>query len=98
MTSTLRRSAGMSLIELMVGAAIGLIGIVIITHVYLTNEQHKRATTAAGGAQTNGAIALYALEREIRQAGYGLNSSYAFQCNCDSMTNAGCSAIQYLRA
>jgi len=95
MTSTLRRSGGMSLIELMVGAAIGLIGIVIITHVYLTNEQHKRATTAAGGAQTNGAIALYALEREIRQAGYGLNSSYAFQCNCDSMTNAGCSAIQY---
>lgn len=95
MTSTLRRSAGMSLIELMVGAAIGLIGIVIITHVYLTNEQHKRATTAAGGAQTNGAIALYALEHEIRQAGFGLNSSYAFQCNCDSTTNAGCSAIQY---
>ena len=93
--STLRRSAGMSLIELMVGAAIGLIGIVIITHMYLTNEQHKRTTTAAGGAQTNGAIALYALEREIRQAGFGLNSSYAFQCNCDSTANAGCSAIQY---
>ena len=93
--STLRSSAGMSLVELMVGAAIGLIGIVIITHVYLTNEQHKRTTTAAGGAQTNGAIALYALEREIRQAGFGLNSSYAFQCNCDSTANAGCSAIQY---
>jgi type IV pilus assembly protein PilW len=91
----IRREAGMSLIELMVGAAIGLIGIVIITHIYLTNEQHKRATTAAGGAQTNGAIALYALERDIRQAGFGLNSSYAFQCNCDSITNNGCSAIQY---
>jgi type IV pilus assembly protein PilW len=95
MTITLRRSAGMSLIELMVGAAIGLIGIVIITHVYLTNEQNKRATTATGSAQTNGAIALYALEHEIRQAGYGLNSSYAFQCNCDATANAGCSAIQY---
>ena len=93
--STLRNSAGMSLIELMVGAAIGLIGIVIITHVYLTNEQHKRTTTAAGGAQTNGAIALYALEQQIRQAGYGLNSTYAFQCNCDATANAGCSAIQY---
>jgi type IV pilus assembly protein PilW len=90
-----RYEAGMSLIELMVGAAIGLIGIVIITHIYLTNEQHKRATTAAGGAQTNGAIALYALERDIRQAGFGLNSSYAFQCNCDAITNNGCSAIQY---
>jgi len=91
----LRREAGMSLIELMVGAAIGLIGIVIITHIYLTNEQHKRATTGAGGAQTNGAIALFALERDIRQAGFGLNSSYAFQCNCDQTTNDGCSAIQY---
>ncbi len=90
-----RRSAGMSLIELMVGAAIGLIGIVIITHVYLTNEQHKRVTTAAGGAQSNGAIALFALEREIRQAGYGLNSSYAFACNCDQVANAGCSSIRY---
>jgi type IV pilus assembly protein PilW len=90
-----RREAGMSLIELMVGAAIGLIGIVIITHIYLTNEQHKRATTAAGGAQTNGAIAMYALEREIRQAGFGLNSSYAFTCNCDQITNDGCSALQY---
>jgi len=95
-TLSLRRhAAGMSLIELMVGAAIGLIGIVIITHVYLTNEQHKRQTTAAGGAQTNGAIALYALERDIRQAGFGLNSSYAMQCNCDSITNPGCSAVQY---
>lgn len=90
-----RRCAGMSLIELMVGAAIGLIGIVIITHIYLTNEQHKRTTTAAGGAQTNGAIALFALERDIRQAGFGLNSSFAFQCNCDATVNAGCSAIQY---
>jgi len=93
--TVLRRCAGMSLIELMVGAAIGLIGIVIITHVYLTNEQHKRTTTAAGGAQTNGAIALYTLERDIRQAGFGLNSSYAFQCNCDQVANEGCSAIQY---
>jgi len=93
--TVLRRSAGMSLVELMVGAAIGLIGIVIITHVYLTNEQHKRSTTAAGGAQTNGAIALFALERDIRQAGFGLNSSYAFQCNCNPSVNDGCSAVQY---
>jgi type IV pilus assembly protein PilW len=95
MNINLRRSAGMSLIELMVGAAIGLIGIVIITHIYLTNEQHKRQTTAAGGAQTNGAIALFALEREIRQAGFGLNSSYALACNCDQTVNSGCSAVQY---
>lgn len=91
----LRREAGMSLVELMVGMLIGLIGIIIITHVYVSNEQQKRATTSAGSAQTNGAIALFALERDLRQAGFGLNHSRAFQCNCDWITNAGCSTVQY---
>src|SRR3970282_1880450 len=36
-----RRQACMSLVELMVGMLIGLIGIVIITHVYVTNEETK---------------------------------------------------------
>lgn len=89
------RQRGMSLVELMVGMLIGLIGIIIITHVYVTNDQQKRATTAAGGAQTNAAIALFALERDIRQAGFGLNHSRAFACNCNWITNVGCSTIQY---
>jgi type IV pilus assembly protein PilW len=40
-------------------------------------------------------IALFALEREIRMAGFGLNSSRAFNCNCDPVTNPGCSSIRY---
>lgn len=85
----------MSLVELMVGMMIGLIGIIIITHIYVTNEQQKRATTAAGSAQTNGAIALFAIERDLRQAGYGLNHSRAMDCNCNPGANLGCSAVQY---
>ena len=53
------RQSGMSLVELMVGMAIGLIGITIITHLYLVNEKYKRSTTGSGTAQVNGAIALY---------------------------------------
>jgi len=87
-----RPEAGMSLVELMVGMAIGLIGIIIITHLYLTNEDYKRSTTGAGTAQTNGAIALYTLERDLRQAGYGFNHSGAFGCSC---VGAGCSPVQY---
>ena len=89
------RAAGMSLVELMVGMLIGLIGIVIITHLYVTNEQYKRRTVAQGSAQSNGAIALYTLERELRMAAFGLNHSRAFDCQCDAIANPGCSHIQY---
>jgi type IV pilus assembly protein PilW len=87
-----RRERGFSLVELMVGMAIGLIGITIITHLYLTNEKYKRSTTGAGTAQVSGAIALYTIEREIRASGYGINHSAALGCSC---SGAGCSPIRY---
>jgi type IV pilus assembly protein PilW len=90
-----RHSLGMSLVELMVGMAVGLIGITIITHLYLTNEKYKRSTTGSGTAQVNGAIALYTLERDIRMAGFGLNHSGALGCSCDKVANPNCSSVQY---
>jgi type IV pilus assembly protein PilW len=92
MASAPRRDRGFSLVELMVGVAVGLIGIAIITHLYLQNEKYKRSTTAAGGAQVNGAIALYTLEREIRASGYGVNHNDALSCTC---AGAGCSPVKY---
>ena len=86
-----RREAGMSLVELMVGMLIGLIGIVIITHLYITNDRYKRSTTGAGEAQVNGAIALYTIEREVRGAGYGFNQSEALKCKCAGLN---CSPLQ----
>ncbi len=86
------REAGMSLVELMVGMLIGLIGIVIITHLYITNDRYKRSTTGAGAAQVNGAVALYTLEREIRMGGYGINHSAALGCTC---AGVNCSPVQY---
>lgn len=87
-----RREAGMSLVELMVGMLIGLIGIIIITHLYVTNDQYKRSTTGSGTAQVNGAVALYTLEREIRMGGYGINHSMALGCTC---AGVNCSPVQY---
>lgn len=71
---------GFTLVELMVGVAIGLIGIVIITQIYLVNENYKRSTTSAGGAQVNGAISLFTIERDLRMAGYGLTNPVALDC------------------
>lgn len=75
------RMSGMSLMEILVAMAIGLIGIVVITQTYLVNENYKRSTTSAGGAQTNGALALYTIERDARMGGWGFAWSAALGCN-----------------
>lgn len=83
------RGRGMTLVEVMIGMAIGLIGIVIITQVYLVNENYKRSTTGAGGAQVNGAIALYTIERDLRMAGYGFNNPATLDCGAMRYYYAG---------
>lgn len=75
------RMAGMSLMEILVAMAIGLIGIVVITQTYLVNESYKRSTTSAGGAQTNGALALFSIERDARMAGWGVAWSTVLGCS-----------------
>lgn len=67
-----RHLAGFTLIELMVGLALGLLTTLIIAQVMVNYESQKRTTTNGGDAQTNGALAIYALQQDIQQAGYGL--------------------------
>ena len=72
---TMRMDQGFSLVEIMVGMVIGLLGIIIIMQIFALAEGQKRTTTSGADAQTNGNIALYSVEREVRQAAYGLNLS-----------------------
>jgi type IV pilus assembly protein PilW len=72
--------SGFTLVEVLVGVMIGLIGMLVITQVYLTGENFNRSTLGEGGAQSNGLIALYTIERDVRLAGYGLNSAGALGC------------------
>lgn len=69
-----RRVRGMSLVEILVAAAIGLIASVAIFQVFAVYEGQKRTTTSGGDAQTNAALGLFTIERDVRMAGYGLNS------------------------
>ena len=72
---------GVTLVELLVGMAIGLLSVVIITQVMAVAEGQKRTTMAGSDAQVNGALALTALQREIRMGGYGLTgASFAAGC------------------
>ncbi|RZL01466.1 MAG: prepilin-type N-terminal cleavage/methylation domain-containing protein [Rubrivivax sp.] len=65
-------SKGFTLIELMVGMALGLITSLIIAQVMVNYEGQKRTTTNGGDAQTNGSLAIYTLQQDIQKAGYGL--------------------------
>ena len=67
-----QRFQGFSIIEIMVGLAIGLIAILVIGQVTATFEAQKRTNTGGGDAQTNGATALQMLEQEVRMGGLGL--------------------------
>ena len=67
-----RRSRGFSLIELLVGMAMGLIVVLVIMQALSVAEGYKRTTTAGSDSQINGLMALRTLESEIRVAGYGM--------------------------
>lgn len=82
-----RRSSGFSLVEIMVGMVIGMLGIIVMMQIFALAEGQKRATTGGGDAQTSGAIALYGVQRDIRQAGWG-NSELKL-IGCDVTLRAG---------
>lgn len=77
--------AGFGLVEVMIAMAIGMIGILAMMQAFAVNERYKENTVGSSGAQTNGSIALFTIERDVRMAGYGITNSGAL----------GCSTIQY---
>jgi type IV pilus assembly protein PilW len=60
---------------------IGMIGIIVMMQLFSLTEGQKRATTGSGDAQSAGAIALYGLQRDIRQSGYGITDIRLLGCN-----------------
>lgn len=79
--SARRREAGLSLIEILVGLVIGLIGIIVMMQVYALSEGRKRTTTAGSDAQNSAFIALDTLQRAITQSGAGFAHTRLLNCN-----------------
>lgn len=67
------RQDGFSLVEIMVGMAIGLLGMVVIMQVFAVTESGKQTTTSGGDAQQKSALSLHTIEHDLRMAGYGIN-------------------------
>lgn len=74
--------AGLSLVELMVALAIGLVTALAISQSMNLFESQKRTTSMGADAQSNAAVALYYLERDARVAGYGMANSLDLLTKC----------------
>ena len=62
--SSITRESGFSLVEIMVGMAIGLLTTLVIMQVFSAFEGQKRSTTGSADAQTSGGLlAAVAAER-----------------------------------
>lgn len=85
---------GFSLVEIMVGLAMGMIAMVVIMQVFKDFEGGKRATTGGADAQSNGAIALFMIERAARMGGWGMLPTAYESCDtsftyCDGSATCG---------
>lgn len=65
------RQAGLSLIELLVAMAIGLVVILAVANVVVFGESHKRSATTTNDMNQTGAYASYLMDRLLRSAGSG---------------------------
>lgn len=63
---------GITLVDIMVGLAIGAVSTLVVAQAFATFESRKRTATASVGAQVSGAIGLYSIERDLRMSGFGL--------------------------
>ncbi len=64
---------GFSLVELMISMVIGLITVLVVTQVLVASTERKRASVSGTDSLLNATLSLYTIERDIKNAGFGLN-------------------------
>lgn len=92
-TSNQASQQGFSLVELMVGITVALIGLLVISGVLINSSRQKQTTSSGSDAQTAGSIAAYMLERDIRMAGYGANFSPLLNCTIHAYDEGGAGSL-----
>lgn len=75
-----QRLSGFTLVEILVGMAIALIGMVMMFQTMSTWDARRRTTSSGSDAQISGSIGMFTLERDLALAGYGFGNSAAIGC------------------
>ena len=82
-----RGQRGFSLVEIMVGVAIGLVGLLVIFKTVAIWDSHTRSATSGGDAQVAGTLAMFNIERDIKLAGMGFGTAPAAEMGCQVDAN-----------
>ena len=80
--SPARRSAGFTLVELLVAVAISLVLTLAITLMLVRYEGTRRTLTATNDSSIGGAYVAYLLDRSVRSAGSGFTQSWRDSFGC----------------
>lgn len=91
--SRARFQRGISLVELMVAAVIGLVSMLVLMQVGINFEGQKRTTVGAGGAVDSSSVVLSQLRRDLAVAGNGLNHVDSIGCTLSVFRQSNGSAL-----
>ena len=81
-SSRASKQRGFSLVEILVGVVIGLIGVAVMFQMMAIWSNHERSTTSGGELQTAGAIGMFSLERDLKSGGLGFSTAKAPTAGC----------------
>jgi len=79
--------AGFSMLEMLIGVAIGLIALVSIFQMLVSSETRKRTAASGTDAQVSGVQALFNLERDVRLSGLGFGTAPGTIMGCQVTAN-----------
>lgn len=90
MNLTVRRQRGMTLIELLVAIALGLLLLAGILQVFAASRQSYRVQQNTARMQENALIAVEILQRSVREAGFEPPPTAIVQLACTSVSATDC--------
>lgn len=73
-------SRGMTLVEVLISMVISMVVVLAAYQTFAASEGYRRAATSGGDATFSGSIGMYAMQRDLRMAGYGINTTSILGC------------------
>ncbi len=76
------RQLGFTLIEIMVGCVIGVVGLLVIFQTLAVWNRHTQTAMTGGEADVAGSLAIFNIDRDLRLGGYGFNTADPATMGC----------------